>query len=228
MAKEPSDYAGAQREESVVSAPETAATAASNPARLKAPTEQAAIANTNTWNTKQLVTMALMCAIGAMLSFVEFPLVPAAPFLKYDASLVPAMVCGFAYGPAAGIAVGTIGAIIHGIMLADLTGCIMNILVVFGFILPAALVYKRSRTYKFAIAGLALGIAGALVMALIGNLTLTPLYMGVPLEAVVEMIIPILIPFNLVKGALNAVLTLVVYKSISNVITPKKHQVKGK
>ena len=42
------------------------------------------------------------------------------------------------------------------------------------------------------------------------------------------MIIPVLAPFNLVKGALNAVLTLIVYKSISNLITPKKKQVKGR
>lgn len=224
MAKNPTDYASTQLEEASAETPATT----DNRASYKAPTEQAGIKNTNTWGTRQLVTMALMCAVGVMLSFVEFPLVPAAPFLKYDASLVPAMVCGFAYGPMAGIAVGTIGAIIHGIMLADLTGCIMNILVVFGFILPAALIYKRSRTYKFAIAGLALGIIGALAMALVGNLTLTPLYMGVPMEAVIGMIIPILLPFNLVKGALNAILTLVVYKSISNVITPKKQQVKGK
>ena len=42
------------------------------------------------------------------------------------------------------------------------------------------------------------------------------------------MIIPILIPFNLLKGLLNAVLTLVIYKSISNLITPKKDQAKGR
>ena len=48
-----------------------------------------------------------------------------------------------------------------------------------------------------------------------------------PLDAVVAMIVPILIPFNLLKGILNSVLTLVVYKAISNLITPKKDQVKG-
>ncbi len=42
------------------------------------------------------------------------------------------------------------------------------------------------------------------------------------------MILPILTPFNLAKGALNAVLTLVVYKSVSNLVTPKKKQVKGR
>ena len=99
--------------------------------------------NTNKWDTRQLVTMALMCAIGVLLSFVEFPLLPGVTWLKYDASAMPAMVCGFAFGPAAGLAVGIVGAVIHGILMADFSGAIMNILVVTGFILPAALVYRR-------------------------------------------------------------------------------------
>ncbi|MFR1640563.1 MAG: ECF transporter S component [Eggerthellaceae bacterium] len=70
--------------------------------------------NTNTWDTRQLVTMALMCAIAALLSFAQIPLPFVPPFLTYDPSLMPAMVCGFAFGPGAGIAVGAIAAVIHG------------------------------------------------------------------------------------------------------------------
>ena len=132
--------------------------------------------NTNKWDTRQLVTMALMCAIGVLLSFVEFPLLPGVTWLKYDASAMPAMVCGFAFGPAAGLAVGIVGAVI----------------------------------------------------AILGNLVITPMWLGVPLDAVVAMILPILTPFNLEKAGINAVLTLIVYKSISNLITPKKKQVKGR
>ena len=50
--------------------------------------------NTNAWSTKQLVTMALMCAIGVLLSFIEFPLLPGVTWLKFDASNMPAMVSG--------------------------------------------------------------------------------------------------------------------------------------
>lgn len=184
--------------------------------------------NTNRWDTRQLVTMALMCAIGVLLSFIEFPLLPGAAFLKYDASMMPAMVCGFAYGPVAGISVGVIGAVIHGIMLADFSGAVMNIIVVFGFILPAALYYKSHHSFKGAVIGLVLGTICATLAAILGNLAITPLWLGVPLNAVLDMIIPILTPFNLIKSVLNSVLTLIVYKSISNLITPKKKQVKGR
>ena len=189
---------------------------------------QQAIKNTNRWDTKQLVTLALMCAIGVLLSFIEFPLFPGLAWLKYDASAMPAMVSGFAYGPGAGIAVGVVGAIIHGLFLADLPGCAMNILVVIGYVLPAAFIYTKSRAFKSALVGLIASIIAATIMAILGNLVITPMYLGVPIDTVIEMLIPVLIPFNLVKGAINAVLTLAIYKSISNLITPKKKQVSGR
>lgn len=184
--------------------------------------------NTNVWSTKQMVIMALMCAIGALLSFVEFPLLPGVTWLKFDASNMPAMVVGFGFGPGAGVAVGIVIAIIHGLLMADFTGALMNILCVICFVLPAALMYHKKRTYPVAIAGLVLSIIAATLAAIVGNLILTPMWLGVPLDAVIAMIIPILIPFNLLKGLINAVLTLIIYKSISNLITPKKDQVKGR
>ena len=71
---------------------------------------------------------------------------------------------------------------------------------------------------------------GLLCPALLRGLAVVPLepLSGGPLDAVVAMIVPILIPFNLLKGLLNAILTLIVYKAISNLITPKKDQVKGR
>lgn len=211
----------APRARDEAAAPNDAAT----PAR---PSPSYEFANTNVWDTRQLVTMALMCAIGVLLSFIEFPLLPGVTWLKYDASAMPAMVCGFAFGPAAGLSVGVVGAVIHGILMADFTGALMNILVVAGFVLPAALVYRRSRTFRSGVVGLVLSVIAATLMAILGNLLVTPAWLGVPLDAVVAMILPILTPFNLAKGALNAVLTLVVYKSVSNLITPKKKQVKGR
>lgn len=184
--------------------------------------------NTNVWSTKQMVTMALMCAIGVILSFVEFPLLPGVTWLKFDASNMPAMVVGFGFGPGAGVAVGIVIAIIHGLLMADFTGALMNILTVTCFVLPAAIMYSKKRTYPIAIAGLVLSIIAATIGAIVGNLIVTPMWLGVPLDAVIAMIIPILIPFNLVKGFINAVLTLIIYKSISNLITPKKDQVKGR
>ena len=184
--------------------------------------------NTNRWSTRVLVTLALLCAIGVLLSFIEFPLLPTAAFLKFDPSAMPAMVAGFAYGCGGGLAVGIIGAIIHGLLMADFSGMVMNILVVIGYVVPSALIYKRFHTFAGACVGLAAGIVCSVALSIVGNLIVTPAWLGVPVDAVVAMIVPILIPFNLLKGLINAVLTLAIYKSISNLITPVKNQVKGR
>lgn len=184
--------------------------------------------NTNVWNTRQLVTMALMTAIGVLLSFIEIPLLPGVGFLKFDASNMPAMVAGFAYGPGGGMAVGILTAILHGLLMADFSGAIMNIIVVTFYVLPAALIYKYLHTFVGAIIALVVATLLATVGAVLGNLIITPSWLGVPLDAVIAMIVPILIPFNLIKGFLNSILTLIIYKSISNLITPKKDQKKGR
>lgn len=182
--------------------------------------------NTNRWDTRQLVVMALLCAIGVLLSFFE-PAVPGYTWLKYDPSAMPAMVCGFAFGPGAGLAVGIVGAVIHGILFGDFFGAIMTILVVCGFVLPASLVYRKIHTMKGAALGLVLSVIISTATAILGNLIVTPLF-GTPLNAVFELILPVLVPFNLIKAVLNSLLTLVVYKIISNLITPKKKRVRGR
>lgn len=186
------------------------------------------VKNTNRWSTRQLVTMALMCAISALFSFVQIPLIPGLTFLTYDPSLMPAMVCGFAFGPGAGFVVGALAAVIHGLVLGEWVGSMMNIVATLCFVVPAAFVYRRVHTFKGAVAGLALGSATAVAGAIIANLTIGVWFWYGSVDAIAPMILPALVPFNLVKTILNSVLTMVVYKAVSNLITPKKDQVKGR
>lgn len=190
--------------------------------------QSSTITNTNRWDTRQLVIMALMAAISVLFSFVEIPILPAAPWLKYDPSFVPAMVTGFAYGAGPGAAVGLVAAIIHIFMTGNFWGGVMNVLAVCAFVIPASLTYSRMHTWKGAILGLVAGSVCAIIISILANIVVTPLYAGIPTDAVIAMILPILVPFNILKVVLNSVLTLAVYKAISNLITPKKNQVKGR
>ena len=172
--------------------------------------------------------MALMCAVSALFMFVQIPLIPAAPFLTYDPSLVPAMVSGFAYGPGSGIAVGVLAVIIHALTTGDWVGALMNIVACACFILPVALVYQRKRTYVGAIVGLVLGVVAATLASIVSNLTIGVWFWYGSADVIMPLMIPAVMPFNLAKTLLNSVLTLVVYKAISNLITPQKDQVKGR
>ena len=184
--------------------------------------------NTNKWDTRQLVTMALMCAIAALLSFIQIPLIPGVTFLTYDPSLMPAMVCGFAFGPGAGIAVGAVAAVIHGLILGEWVGSLMNIVATLCFVWPAAAIYRRSRTFRSGVVGLIVGVLAATAGAVVSNLTIGVAFWYGSVDVILPMLLPAILPFNLVKGIANAVLTLIVYKAVSNLITPKKAQVKGR
>lgn len=193
-----------------------------------APAGSPQIANTNRWDTRQLVTMALLCAVGALFSFVQIPLIPAAPFLTYDPSLVPAMVGGFAYGAGPGVVVGLVTCVLHGLVTGEWVGTLMNMVATVCYVLPAAAIYGRVRTYPGALGGLVAGVALATAGSVAANLTIGVAFWYGSVDAIVALILPALVPFNLVKTILNSVLTLGVYKAVSNLITPAKRQVKGR
>ncbi len=183
---------------------------------------------TSRWSTKQLVTMALMCAISILLSFIEFPIMPAASFLKLDIALVPSAVVGFAFGAGPGVLVGIVGAVVHGAITGNWVGCLMNIIVACAFIIPSSAIYKRNRTFKGAIIGLVVATICLIAGAIVANLIVDPIFYGMPFDVVAGLILPALLPFNIIKGVVVSILTALVYKSISNLITPAKNQVKGR
>ena len=51
-------------------------------------------------------------------------------------------------------------------------------------------------------------------MMLLWNYIITPIYMGMPRDAVAEMLPTVFLPFNLFKGAVNAGITMLIYKPV--------------
>ena len=95
----------------------------------------------------------------------------------------------------------------------------MGMLVALAISVPAALVYRRkAHAQRGAMAGMALGMAIALVVALVSNLLVTPLYAHMTVAQVAAMIVPILLPFNLLKFAIHAVVTFLIYKPVTTLI----------
>lgn len=84
--------------------------------------------------------------------------------------------------------------------------------------MPAALIYRHAHTRKGAVIGLVVGALLALVAAIAGNLVITPIYTGWPVSEVAAIIVPALLPFNLIKFVIHGVVTFLVYKPISNLL----------
>lgn len=165
-------------------------------------------------DTKKLVTLAMLSAVAYIA--VVLIRIPAVSFLKYEPKDVILAITGFMYGPVAALCVTTVVSVVEMVTISTTgwIGMIMNILASAAFACVAALVYKKTRTLKGAVIGLIAGVLSMTAVMILWNYLITPLYMGVPREAVVSMLIPIFLPFNLVKGGLNAGLTMLLYKPI--------------
>ena len=56
-------------------------------------------------------------------------------------------------------------------------------------------------------------------IAIAMNFVITPIYTpGVTVEAVASMVVPILLPFNIIKCVINGVVTSLLYKPVSNLV----------
>ena len=171
------------------------------------------------WSTKRIAVTALFCAVAAICTlFIEFPILPGVTFLKYDPSAIAALIAGFAYGPATGIVVSVLPYLVHLATESGIYGTIMAIIATLTLVLPASLIYQRNTTMRGAITGLVVGGVVCLACCILANIVITPIYMGAPRDAVIAMIVPTLLPFNVLKIALNCVITAFVYKPISKAL----------
>ena len=93
-------------------------------------------------------------------------------------------------------------------------GFIMNVLSTAAFAGTAALVYKKKHTLSGAVIGLLLGSVLMTVVMLAWNYLLTPIYMGTPRAEVASMLIPVFLPFNLLKSGLNSAITILLYRPL--------------
>ena len=171
-------------------------------------------------NTRKLVLMAMLAAMAYVAMLVTRPLPRVSGFLSYDLKDVIIAISGFLMGPLPALAVTLVVSLIEMVTggTTGFIGFIMNVLATSAFVLPSALMYNKERTIRNAAIGLILGVLLMTLVMLAWNYIITPLYQGVPREAVAKMLIPVFLPFNLVKGGLNAGITMLLYKPLSRIL----------
>jgi riboflavin transporter FmnP len=57
-----------------------------------------------------------------------------------------------------------------------------------------------------------------MLVMLPANYAITPLYTGAPREFVAGILIPAILPFNLIKGSVNAVIAILLYKPVKSAL----------
>lgn len=171
------------------------------------------------WSTKRIAMTALFCALAAICTlFVEFPILPAVPWLKYDPSGIVCLVAGFAFGPATGAVVSVISYLPHIATASGFWGMLMAIIATITMVVPSSLIYKRDTTMKGAIIGLVVGAVISVACCIVANIIVTPLYAHMSTQDVLALVVPALLPFNALKVAINAVVTALIYKPVSKAL----------
>ena len=194
--------------------------------------------------TRNLTVAAMLSAVAFLLMFIEFPLPMLIPsFVKMDFSDLPALLGAFALGPVYGVIISLmknlLPVVIKGTSTA-LVGELCNFMLGAVFSALAGYLYKHHKSRKNAIIG---AVAGAVAMALFSvpsNYFITyPAYVKfyhMPLEAILGMYQAILpsanslikclvifnMPFTLVKGLLDALICMLIYKPLSPILHGRK------
>lgn len=142
--------------------------------------------------------------------------IPVVLFLKYDPKDIVITLGGLIWGPMTSFIVSVIVSIIEMFTVSEtgIIGCMMNILSSCSFACTASFIYKTRRTLAGAVTGLVMGSVVMILVMMLWNYLITPLYMGYPREAVARLLIPAFLPFNALKAGLNAAFTFLLYKPL--------------
>ena len=164
--------------------------------------------------TKNITCVGMFCAIAyVMMAFGRIPIVL---FLSYDPKDIVIIIAGLLMGPLYSFMISAIVSFLEMFTVSDtgLIGCIMNIISSCSLACTAALIYKKIHGIKGAIIGLLSGFVLMVLVMLLWNYYVTPIYMGYPREAVKALLLTAFLPFNLIKGGINIAVTFILYRPI--------------
>lgn len=164
---------------------------------------------------KMMAILAMLTALAVAADF--FLRIPnIGGFLTYEPKDVILTIGAFIFHPVAGLVMSLVVCLIEMMTVSStgFIGLLMNFLASGMFVGVASVIYYRKKTMPRAIIGLLAGSAAMIGVMLLWNYIMTPIYMGVPREAVVKMIPTLLLPFNAIKAGLNSALVLFLYKPV--------------
>ncbi|MEG1557378.1 MAG: ECF transporter S component [Oscillospiraceae bacterium] len=173
--------------------------------------------------TKRIVRLGMLGALGVVLALIiHFPIFPAASYLEYDPADVPIFIAAFLYGPWYGVALTVVVSFIQGFTVSGgsgIVGVVMHIAATGAFCAVAGNIYRIKKTHKTAVAALILGSLTMVAVMCVMNYLITPLFSpGVTRETVLGMLLPIIVPFNLIKAGINSAVTMLIYKPVRRVL----------
>ena len=170
----------------------------------------------STLSTKAITTLAMLTGIAYVVMLLSKALPSVNGFLDFDFKDVIICIGGFTFGPTAAAAVSVVVALIEMLTISTTGpwGFLMNVLATCSFSCTACFIYKKMHSKKGAVIGLACGVVCLVIVMLLWNYLVTPIYQGMPRQAIADLLLPVFLPFNLAKGGMNMAATLLLYPPV--------------
>ncbi|GEN34056.1 ECF transporter S component [Aneurinibacillus danicus] len=187
--------------------------------------------------------LSLLSTIGFLLMFVEIPLPMFPAFLKIGVSEIPALIGAILFGPLAGVAVELIKNILHFLLTNQggmAVGELSNFVAGSTFVVVSVLLMRKLKQSKVNFwLGMAAGTtAMAIVMTIANYFVFIPAFayvLGMSVQDIVgwsqeansritslwALVIYAILPFNLIKGLIEAVITYPIYNRLRPVLQGK-------
>ena len=175
-------------------------------------------------STRYIAVCAMFVALSYIAVLISKVIPNVAGFLSYEPKDAVIVIAGFIYGPMTSFLISVIVSFLEMITISSTGpyGFLMNVVSTCAFAVPAAWYYKKNHTQKGAILGLVIGVTCMALAMLLWNYIITPYYMGVSRSVVAGMLMSVFLPFNLVKGGINAAITMLLYKPVVGALRKAK------
>lgn len=205
------------------------------------------------FSSTRIAMLALFSALAALLYILNFSLPFFPGFLEFRFSDIPVLIGTFVLGPVSGCIIVVMMVLLKLVIVSTSTffvGDLADILVGAALVLPVGLVYDRMRTLKGALLGMGLGTLISTALAVFLNrFLLVPAYVALMFEGswepILVMMTPLfpdctqenfysiylwaaVLPFNLLRCIVAALVTLLVYKHISRAVNKLNERLRPK
>ena len=167
-----------------------------------------------------MIRISIFSAIAFVVMYLEFPIAALFPaFLQIDLSDVIIFVGGVTMGPMAVVFIELVKNLLH-LMLRGGTGGVgelANFMVGVSLLLPPVIIYRKYQSMLSLVLGMVAGVIAMVLVASVGNYYIFLPFYGVTGEAVMENIIAVYAPFNLVKGSIVGLVAITLHQSIKGI-----------
>ncbi len=162
----------------------------------------------------------ILAALGfVLMRFTEFPLIPSAPYLKTDLGDLPILLGSILLGPWYGVGMAFTKDLLYllsGGGGGGILGAFINFIAVGTLAFVLGLFTQKTKNYISVTIGLITGTITMTVLMFFVNMWAVPLFLRIkmPLHELIKYLIILNLPFNLLKGALDTIFTLLLYAAL--------------